>query len=161
MPRPLDRDLRALLYSEKEAQRRVSIQLWLRYLLPLVAVLALVAGITAWAAMANAAGFSGLAGAATMYLAITGIIVGWFVLVAGVYAASWTHDASAVFLGWTTRARGISAILFYRARSISDSAAHAIIRLGEYLAMIEAGRRGMAETVDAIWGSLKRKRHGG
>jgi hypothetical protein len=160
MPRPLDRDLRVLLYSEKEAQRRVSFQLWLRYLLPLIAVLAVVGGVTALAATANAAGFSGLAGAATMYLAITGIIVGWFVLVAGVYATGWIHEASVVILGWTTRARGISAIVFYRARSLSDSASHAIIRLGEYLAMIEAGYRGMAETGYSIWNSLTRKRHG-
>lgn len=160
MPRPLDRDLRALIYSEKEAHRRVSTQLWLRFLLPLIAVILVVGLLTAIAAIGNASGFTGLAGAATMYLAITGIIVGWLVLIVGIYATSRLQDLSQTLLYWTTRARGISAILFYRARSISDSAAHGIIRIGEFLAMFEAGYRGMVESGYSIWAALTRKRHG-
>jgi hypothetical protein len=149
-----------MLYSEVEARRRIRQQLWMRFLLPLLAVILLVGGLTAAAAGWNSAGFTGLASAATMYLAIAGLISGWVLLVAGVLAFGWIGDASRWLLGWTTRARGFSAILFYRARSLSDGVAHALLRVSEWVAMIEVGSRGLAETGYSMWASWTRKRHG-
>jgi hypothetical protein len=160
MTRPLDRDLRALLYSEEEAHRRVRNRLWLGFLLPVIAAATLVAGLAALAAAAHAGGFPALAGAAVVYLAVIGLITGWVVIVASLTAAGLLQDASATLLFWTARARSLSIIFFFRARSLSDSLTHLLMRAGEWTAMIKTGFHGLAEMGDSIRAVWTRKRHG-
>jgi hypothetical protein len=159
MARPLDRDLRALLFSEEEARRRLNLNLWRRFYLPLIVMLVVVIGLAALAGAANAGGWTALAGAAAMYLALVGLVSGLALTVASVSAAGILEDAISGLQQWTSRARGIAALSFFRARSASDAVAHAITGIGVYCAVAEAGYRVLAETASGAWSVLMRKLH--
>jgi hypothetical protein len=156
----IDRDLRDLFYSEEEAKRRLQSSMWRRLYLPMIASLVIIAGLTILAGMAYAGGLSALAGAAAIYLALSGFIIGIVLFATGLFLVNIISDISIVILHWTTRARGISALISFRIRSISDGVARILIRASGYFAVAEAGYQAIAKTTSSALSAITRKHNG-
>jgi hypothetical protein len=94
-----------------------------------------------------------------MYLAISGLIIGLVIFAISLVLAEVVGNISDEFLRWTTRVRGISAMVFSRTRIVSDGVARFLIRIREPLASVETGYRVFADTAYSAWHAIMRKFH--